>query len=171
MYLANSSPEVELKSSTSVKFSEELTLVLKASTNRFAIGPYKVSSTSSRLGEPKLDILRVGSDRRGKIADIFLIPGKEFRNWVVKNLDPLSQTDPTVTKRRRNIVISFSLDSGTTARLKTYNVHLDIGAQRARDEMSLDRQGRPKKKEKKELEGERRVVHKESERTREETGF
>ncbi|GFX03566.1 hypothetical protein TNCV_4751511 [Trichonephila clavipes] len=80
----------------------------------------------------------------GKIPHISLIAGKEFRNWVVKELDPFSQALPTVKKRRRNIVLSFSHDSVTTARLKTYNMHLDIGAQRARDQMGAetDRGGR-----------------------------
>ncbi|GFW18564.1 hypothetical protein TNCV_1222251 [Trichonephila clavipes] len=34
------------------------------------------------------------------------------------------------------VVLSFSRDSVTTARLVTYNVHLDIGAHGARDETS-----------------------------------
>ncbi|GFU10802.1 hypothetical protein TNCV_2388021 [Trichonephila clavipes] len=93
-------------------------------------------------------LLRVGPDRRGKIADISLTAGAEFCNWVVKDLDPCSQAVPTVKKIRHNIVHSFSHDSGTTARLKTYNVYLDIGAQRARDQISRDRQGRPKNKRK-----------------------
>ncbi|GFW35524.1 hypothetical protein TNCV_3071521 [Trichonephila clavipes] len=55
----------------------------------------------------------------------------------------------------------------TTARLKTYNVHRAIGAQRARDQMDRDRQERPKiKRSKKELRGEKREVQKESERAR-----
>ncbi|GFT24557.1 uncharacterized protein TNCV_3253571 [Trichonephila clavipes] len=66
--------------------------------------------------------IRVGADRRGKIADISLIAGKEFRNWVVKDLDPLSQAVPIVKKRRRNIVLSFAYDSVTIARLKTYKL-------------------------------------------------
>ncbi|GFW18932.1 hypothetical protein TNCV_5133841 [Trichonephila clavipes] len=41
----------------------------------------------------------------------------------------------TVKKRCRNIVLSFSRDSVTTARLKAYNVYLDIVAQWARDQM------------------------------------
>ncbi|GFT97865.1 hypothetical protein TNCV_2167741 [Trichonephila clavipes] len=53
---------------------------------------------------------------------------------------------PTVKKRRRNIVLSFSHDSMTTARLKIYNVHRAIGAQRTRDQMSRDLQGWPKNK-------------------------
>ncbi|PRD34607.1 UNVERIFIED_CONTAM: hypothetical protein NCL1_14081, partial [Trichonephila clavipes] len=53
-----------------------------------------------------------------------------------------------VKKRCRNIELSFSQDSVTTAPLKTNNVHLDIGAQRARDQMSRDQQGRPKNKRK-----------------------
>ncbi|GFW01447.1 hypothetical protein TNCV_5030971 [Trichonephila clavipes] len=71
----------------------------------------------------------------GKIPDISLIAGKEFRNWVVKDLDPFSQADQTVKKRCRNIVLSFFHDSVTTVRLKTYNVHLDIGTHWARDQM------------------------------------
>ncbi|GFU35129.1 hypothetical protein TNCV_174361 [Trichonephila clavipes] len=86
--------------------------------------------------------IEIGSDRRGKIADISLIAGKEFRNWVVKDLDPPSQAVLTVKNRRRNIVLSFSHDSV----MKTYNVHRAIGAQRARDQMGRDRQGRPKNK-------------------------
>ncbi|GFV34174.1 hypothetical protein TNCV_3483841, partial [Trichonephila clavipes] len=74
---------------------------------------------------------------------------------------------PTVKKRRRNIVLSFSHDSVTTARLKTYNVHQAISAQRGRDQMGRDRQGRPKnKRSKKELGGERREVYKKSEKAR-----
>ncbi|GFT83336.1 hypothetical protein TNCV_1555561 [Trichonephila clavipes] len=46
-------------------------------------------------------LLKVGADRRGKKA------GKEFRTWVVKDLDPLSQTVSTVKKRRRNIDCAF----------------------------------------------------------------
>ncbi|GFT15930.1 hypothetical protein TNCV_3315001 [Trichonephila clavipes] len=34
-------------------------------------------------------IAKSGADRRGKIADISLIAGKEFRNWVVRYSDPL----------------------------------------------------------------------------------
>ncbi|GFX27829.1 hypothetical protein TNCV_2614891 [Trichonephila clavipes] len=64
--------------------------------------------------------------------------GKAFRNWVVKDSDPLSQAVPTVKKRRRNIVLSFSHDSVTTARLKTYNAHRAICAQGARDQMGRD---------------------------------
>ncbi|GFV70651.1 hypothetical protein TNCV_3842321 [Trichonephila clavipes] len=75
----------------------------------------------------------------GKIPDIFLIAGKEFRNWVVKDLDPLSQAIPTVQKRRRNIVLSFSHDLVTTSRLKTYNVHLDIGAHWAETDRGVRR--------------------------------
>ncbi|GFV09880.1 hypothetical protein TNCV_2318101 [Trichonephila clavipes] len=78
------------------------------------------------------------ADRCGKVTDISLIAGKKFRNWVVKDVDPVSQAVPTVKKRHRNIVLSFPHDSVTTARLKTYNVHLDIGVQRARDQMSRD---------------------------------
>ncbi|GFX40653.1 hypothetical protein TNCV_2374371 [Trichonephila clavipes] len=112
-------------------------------------------------------IVKIGADRRGKIPDISLIAGKKFRNWVVKDLDPFSQDVPTVKKRCRNIVLSFSHDSVTTARLKTYNVHRVIGTQRARDQISRDRQRRPKnKRSKKELGGERREVYKESERAR-----
>ncbi|GFT30511.1 hypothetical protein TNCV_2377891 [Trichonephila clavipes] len=48
--------------------------------------------------------------------------------------------------RRRNIVLSFSHNSVTTARLKTYNVHLDIGAHWAIDQMGCDRQGWQKNK-------------------------
>ncbi|GFU21547.1 hypothetical protein TNCV_3827501 [Trichonephila clavipes] len=107
-----------------------------------------------------------GARQTWENADISLIEEKEFRNWVVKDLDPPSQAVPTVKKRPRNIVLSFSHDSGTTARLKTYNVHLDIGAQRARDQMSRDRQGDLRTKEKEELGGERREVYKESERER-----
>ncbi|GFV97488.1 hypothetical protein TNCV_2039961 [Trichonephila clavipes] len=96
------------------------------------------------------------ADRRGKIPDISLIAGKEFRNWVVKDSDPLYQIALTVKKRSRSIVLSFSHDSVMTARLQTYNVHLAIGAQRARDQMDQDRQRRPKnKRSKKELGGER----------------
>ncbi|GFX27569.1 hypothetical protein TNCV_4996241 [Trichonephila clavipes] len=74
---------------------------------------------------------------------------------------------PTVKKRRRIIVLSVSHDSVTTARLKTYNVNRAIGVQRARDQKSRDRQGRPKSKRlKKEFGGERREVYKESERSR-----
>ncbi|GFY36641.1 hypothetical protein TNCV_28451 [Trichonephila clavipes] len=108
-------------------------------------------------------------DRREKIADISLIAGNEFRNWVVEDLDSFSQAVPTVKKRRRNIVLSFSHDSVTTAHLKTYNVHLDIDAQRARDQMSRDRQGRPNNKRKEGIR--RREVYKESERRRKKTGF
>ncbi|GFU50043.1 hypothetical protein TNCV_4933921 [Trichonephila clavipes] len=61
---------------------------------------------------------------------------------------------PDRQKETLNIVLSFSHDSVTTARLKTYNVHRAIGAQRARDQMGQDRQGRPKnKRSKKELGG------------------
>ncbi|GFV25235.1 hypothetical protein TNCV_1466761 [Trichonephila clavipes] len=42
---------------------------------------------------------------------------KEFRNWVVKPLDPFSQAVRTIKKRYRNIGLSFSLDSMT--KLKT----------------------------------------------------
>ncbi|GFU45682.1 hypothetical protein TNCV_4223751 [Trichonephila clavipes] len=66
---------------------------------------------------------------------------------------------PTVKKRHRNIVLSFSHDSVKTARLKTYNAHRVIGTQRARDQMGRDRQGRPKnKRAKKGLRGLRRDV-------------
>ncbi|GFU15571.1 hypothetical protein TNCV_1170741 [Trichonephila clavipes] len=82
----------------------------------------------------------------GKFPDISLIAGKEFRIWVVKDLDPFSQAVRTVKKRCRNIVLSFSHDSVMTAPLKAYNVHRAIGAQRARDQMGRDRQGRPKNK-------------------------
>ncbi|GFU24007.1 hypothetical protein TNCV_3332201 [Trichonephila clavipes] len=81
------------------------------------------------------------ADRRGKIAEISLIAGKGLRDCVVKDLDPLSQAVPTVKKRRRNIALSFSVDSVKTARLKTYNVPRAISAQRARDQMGRDRQG------------------------------
>ncbi|GFX33521.1 uncharacterized protein TNCV_1931881 [Trichonephila clavipes] len=83
-----------------------------------------------------------------KIPVVSLIAGKEFRNWVIKDLDPFSQAVRNVKKRCRNIELSFSQDSVTTAPLKTNNVHLDIGAQRARDQMSRDQQGRPKNKRK-----------------------
>ncbi|GFW99520.1 hypothetical protein TNCV_3417531 [Trichonephila clavipes] len=79
--------------------------------------------------------------------------GKEFRICVGKDLDPLSQAVPIVRKRRRNIVLSFSHSSVTTARLKTYNVHLAIGIQQERDQMGRDRQGLPKNKRR---EGEKR---------------
>ncbi|GFV91453.1 hypothetical protein TNCV_3549161, partial [Trichonephila clavipes] len=63
---------------------------------------------------------------------------------------------PTVQKRCRNILLSFSHDLVTTVRLKTYNVHRAVGGQRARDQMGLDRQGRIKnKRSKKELGGQR----------------
>ncbi|GFY18867.1 hypothetical protein TNCV_3875551 [Trichonephila clavipes] len=92
---------------------------------------------------------------------------EEIRNCMVKDLDSHSQAVPSVKKRRRNIMLSFSHDSVTTARLKTYKVHRAIGAKRARDKMGLDREGRPKnKRSKKELGGERREVYKESERAR-----
>ncbi|GFV70655.1 uncharacterized protein TNCV_3842341 [Trichonephila clavipes] len=100
---------------------------------------------SRRAASPLVRLVE-REERRGKIADISLIAGKEFRNWVVKDLDPLSQAVPTVKKRRRNIVLSFSHDSVTTARLKSYNVHLDIGPQRARYQGSRDRQGRQNNK-------------------------
>ncbi|GFV09941.1 hypothetical protein TNCV_4884751, partial [Trichonephila clavipes] len=64
----------------------------------------------------------------GKIPNISLIARKEFRNWIAKDLDPFFQAVRTVKKICRNIVLSFSCDSGMTARLKTYNVHLDIRA-------------------------------------------
>ncbi|GFW51285.1 hypothetical protein TNCV_3254141 [Trichonephila clavipes] len=48
---------------------------------------------------------------------------------------------PTVKKRRRNIKLSFSHDSVTTERLKTYSVQRAIGPQRARDQTGRDRQG------------------------------
>ncbi|GFY23896.1 hypothetical protein TNCV_3536901 [Trichonephila clavipes] len=62
-----------------------------------------------------------------QIPDFSLIAGKEFRNWVLG-----------VKKRRINNVLSLTPDSVTTARLKTYNLLPDIGAHRARDEMSRD---------------------------------
>ncbi|GFX92775.1 hypothetical protein TNCV_4876321 [Trichonephila clavipes] len=100
-------------------------------------------------------IAKSGGRQSWKIPDISLIAGKEFRNWVVKDSDPLSQAIPTVKKRRRNIGLSFFDDSVTTARLKTYNVHRAISAQPARDQMGRDRQGRHKnKRSKKELGGE-----------------
>ncbi|GFT43691.1 hypothetical protein TNCV_1554711 [Trichonephila clavipes] len=34
-------------------------------------------------------IAKSGADRRGKIPDISLIAGKEFRNWLVRDSDPL----------------------------------------------------------------------------------
>ncbi|GFX31845.1 hypothetical protein TNCV_171781 [Trichonephila clavipes] len=79
----------------------------------------------------------------GEIADISLIAGKEFRNWVVKDLDPLFQVVSAIQKRRRKILLSFPHDSVTTARLKTYKVHLDIGVHWARDQVGeTDRDGR-----------------------------
>ncbi|GFV29509.1 hypothetical protein TNCV_2728901 [Trichonephila clavipes] len=80
-------------------------------------------------------LLRLISTDGGKISDISLIAGKEFRNWMVKDLVPLSQVVSAIQKRRRKIVLSFSDDSVTTARLKTYNVRVDIGAHWARDQM------------------------------------
>ncbi|GFT52092.1 hypothetical protein TNCV_4504701 [Trichonephila clavipes] len=91
----------------------------------------------------------------GKIANIFLIAGKEFRNWVVKDLDPLSQVVLAIQKRHRKIVLAFSHDSVTTVRLKTYNVHLtsvpigleikwaetDRGGRRTRDHIMMIRRG------------------------------
>ncbi|GFV93765.1 integrase catalytic domain-containing protein [Trichonephila clavipes] len=68
--------------------------------------------------------------------------------WSKVGLDTLFQAVPSVKKRRRKIVLSFSHDSVTTVHLKTYNVHLDIGAKWARDQMSRDRQRRPKNKNK-----------------------
>ncbi|GFT15350.1 hypothetical protein TNCV_3264031 [Trichonephila clavipes] len=56
-----------------------------------------------------------------------------------------------VKKRRINNVLSFTPDSVTTARLKTYNVHSDIGAHGARDEMCRDRQGRQRDNRSREL--------------------
>ncbi|GFU61579.1 hypothetical protein TNCV_971391 [Trichonephila clavipes] len=82
----------------------------------------------------------------GKIPDISLIAEKEPRNWVVKDLHPFLKAAWIVKKRCRNIVLSYSHDSGTTARLKTYNVHQDIGAHWARDQMARDRQNRQKNK-------------------------
>ncbi|GFT07912.1 hypothetical protein TNCV_873441 [Trichonephila clavipes] len=85
----------------------------------------------------------------GKIPDISLIAGKEFRNWVVKDLDPLSQVVPAIKKRRRNIVLSFSHDSTTvtTARLKAYNVHRAIGTQRQEIKWAETDRGKRSKKE------------------------
>ncbi|GFT00850.1 hypothetical protein TNCV_3115051 [Trichonephila clavipes] len=71
---------------------------------------------------------------------------RENRHIVVKDLDPYSQAVRAVKKRCRNMVLSFSHDSVTTARLKTYNVHRAIGAHRARDQIGRDRQGRAKNK-------------------------
>ncbi|GFX86347.1 hypothetical protein TNCV_2562291 [Trichonephila clavipes] len=71
----------------------------------------------------------------GKAADISPIAGKEFKNWMVKDLSPLSQVVSAIQKRRRKIVLSFSHDSETAVRLKTYNVHLGIGAHWARDQV------------------------------------
>ncbi|GFV06507.1 hypothetical protein TNCV_2948291 [Trichonephila clavipes] len=97
----------------------------------------------------------------GKNPDDSLIAEKEFRNWVVKDLVPFSQTVLGVKKRHINIVLSFSHDSVTIALLKTYNVHLDIGphwaleikwvetvrgSRRTRDQGSRVRQGRQKNK-------------------------
>ncbi|GFU49320.1 hypothetical protein TNCV_3611171 [Trichonephila clavipes] len=82
----------------------------------------------------------------GKIADIALIAGKEFRNWVFKDLGSLSQVVSAIQKIYRKIVLSLSNDSVMTARLKTYNVHLHIGAHWARDQVSGNRQGRQKNK-------------------------
>ncbi|GFX81627.1 hypothetical protein TNCV_4644671 [Trichonephila clavipes] len=78
-------------------------------------------------------IVKSGSDRRGKISDVSLISGKEFHKWVVKNCDNFIPGSPDVKKRLRNIVISFSHDSVTTARLR-----LPIGGQRAREQMCRD---------------------------------
>ncbi|GFU41660.1 hypothetical protein TNCV_154271 [Trichonephila clavipes] len=72
----------------------------------------------------------------GEIPDISLIAGKEFRNWEVKDLDPFPDCPRKYNvKRRINIVLPFSHDSVTTARLKTYNVHLDIASHGDREEM------------------------------------
>ncbi|GFW77210.1 hypothetical protein TNCV_2726401 [Trichonephila clavipes] len=81
----------------------------------------------------------------GKLQTFPKLLGKNFRNWVVKDLDPISQVR-TIKKRYRNIAISFSHDSVTTGRLKTYSVHLGIGAHWARDQMGGNRQGRQKNK-------------------------
>ncbi|GFX66282.1 hypothetical protein TNCV_342561 [Trichonephila clavipes] len=78
---------------------------------------------------------------------------------MVKDFDPFSHI-LGVKKRLINIVLSFSHDSMTTARLKTYIVHLDIGAlgleikwvetdrgsRRTKDQESRVRQGRQKNK-------------------------
>ncbi|GFW89508.1 hypothetical protein TNCV_1514591 [Trichonephila clavipes] len=56
-------------------------------------------------------------------------PTIEFPAFVKKKMKAV----PTVKKRRRNIVLSFSHDSVTTACLKTYKVHQAFGSQRARE--------------------------------------
>ncbi|GFU10799.1 hypothetical protein TNCV_2387991 [Trichonephila clavipes] len=75
-----------------------------------------------------------------KIPDFCLIAGKEFRNWVFG-----------VKKRCINNVLSFTPYSVTTARLKAYNVHPDIGAHGARDEICRERRGRQRDNRSKEL--------------------
>ncbi|GFU86294.1 hypothetical protein TNCV_369501 [Trichonephila clavipes] len=70
-------------------------------------------------------IVKSGADRRGKMPVVSLIAGKEFRKWVVRNSDLFSPGYPNRHKRHRNIVLSFSHDSATTARLRTYNMSRD----------------------------------------------
>ncbi|GFV74224.1 uncharacterized protein TNCV_2312221 [Trichonephila clavipes] len=94
----------------------------------------------------------------GKIPDTSLIAGKEFRNWVVKDLDPFSQAVRTVKKRSRNIVLSFSHDSVTTARLKTYNGHRAIGANGQEIKWAETDKGSLRTREKKELGDESRYA-------------
>ncbi|GFV30956.1 hypothetical protein TNCV_4013901 [Trichonephila clavipes] len=43
----------------------------------------------------------------GKIPDISIIAGEEFRNWMAKDLDIFSLSILTVRKRRHNIALSF----------------------------------------------------------------
>ncbi|GFW42345.1 hypothetical protein TNCV_239421 [Trichonephila clavipes] len=88
------------------------------------------------------------STDNGKIADVSLIAGKECRYWVVKDFGPLSRVlFQAIQKRRHRIVLSFSNDSVTTVRLKTYNVHLDIGAHWAKRASGLRPEGTAEKQE------------------------
>ncbi|GFV36040.1 hypothetical protein TNCV_2867981 [Trichonephila clavipes] len=83
-----------------------------------------------------------------RIPDFSLIAGKEFRNWVLG-----------VTKRRSNNVTPILV---TTARLKTYSVHPDIGAHGAKDKMCRDRRGWQRDNRSKELRPTRRQKKKRS---------
>ncbi|GFV10609.1 hypothetical protein TNCV_2122601 [Trichonephila clavipes] len=59
----------------------------------------------------------------GKIADISLIAGKEFRNWVVKDLGSLSQVVSAIQKRRRSgLPRILRLPPQAIRRVRRYNL-------------------------------------------------
>ncbi|GFV70640.1 hypothetical protein TNCV_3842211 [Trichonephila clavipes] len=70
-------------------------------------------------------IAKSGADRRGKFQSFRELLGKNFANGWSEILTLFSQAIPDSQRRHCNIVLSFSHDLGTTARLRTYNMSRD----------------------------------------------